>query len=127
MPPSRIFPPVEFCRGTKPNQAANSRPERNSFASATVVAMAVAMNRSNPRNAGQPLTYGVRFVPSQELPLQCCNRRLDLLELRRQHLQYLLRHSRQADVGIVANNGDQLANIAQAPPPHDSHPRPIPP
>src|SRR5262249_27064888 len=28
MPPSRVFPPVEFCRGTKPSQAANSRPER---------------------------------------------------------------------------------------------------
>jgi hypothetical protein len=40
---SRIFPPVEFCRGTKPSQAANSRPERNTFGSATVVAMAVAM------------------------------------------------------------------------------------
>src|SRR5262245_61745593 len=24
MPPSRIFPPVEFCRGTNPSQAANS-------------------------------------------------------------------------------------------------------
>jgi hypothetical protein len=34
MPPSRIFPPVEFCRGTKPSQAANSRPERNTFGSA---------------------------------------------------------------------------------------------
>src|SRR6516164_5644831 len=31
MPPSRVFPPVEFCRGTKPSQAANSRPERNTF------------------------------------------------------------------------------------------------
>jgi hypothetical protein len=43
MPPSRVFPPVEFCRGTKPSQAANSRPERNAFGSATVVAIAVAM------------------------------------------------------------------------------------
>src|SRR5437773_11017878 len=43
MPPSRVFPPVEFCRGTKPSQAANSRPERNTFGSATVVAIAVAM------------------------------------------------------------------------------------
>ena len=29
MPPSRGLLPVEFCRGTKPSQAANSRPERN--------------------------------------------------------------------------------------------------
>ena len=33
----------DAARGTKPSQAANSRPERNTFGSATVVAMAVAM------------------------------------------------------------------------------------
>ena len=43
IPPSRVFPPVEFCRGTRPSQAPNSRPERNTFGSATVVAIAVAM------------------------------------------------------------------------------------
>jgi len=43
IPPSRVFPLVEFCRGTKPSQAANSRPERKTFGSATVVAIAVAI------------------------------------------------------------------------------------
>ena len=51
IPPSRVFPPVEFCRGTKPSQAANSRPERNTFGSATVVAMAVANSARCARNA----------------------------------------------------------------------------
>ena len=59
-------------------------------------------------------------MPDQQLPIQRCNRCLDLLDLICQHPQYLLRHSRQADVGIVANNGDQLAHIAQAPRRHDS-------
>jgi hypothetical protein len=39
---------VEFCRGTKPSQAANSQPERNTFGSATVVAIAVAMMGPSP-------------------------------------------------------------------------------
>src|ERR1700756_3133010 len=43
MPPSRGFPPVEFCRGTSPSQAANSRPLRKPLGSTTVAAMAVAM------------------------------------------------------------------------------------
>src|SRR6266511_4089182 len=44
-------PGDEFCRGTKPSQAANSRPERNTFGSATVVAMAVANSARCARNA----------------------------------------------------------------------------
>src|SRR5437763_11643570 len=48
IPPSRGLPPVEFCRGTKPSQAANSGPERKTFGSATVVAMAVAMSAQSP-------------------------------------------------------------------------------
>src|SRR5215813_1714149 len=39
----RCLPPVEFCRGTRPSQAANSRPLRKPLGSTTVAAMAVAM------------------------------------------------------------------------------------
>src|SRR5262249_18768349 len=42
IPPRRCLPPVEFCRGTKPSQAANSRPLRKPLGSTTVAAMAVA-------------------------------------------------------------------------------------
>src|SRR5262245_45948524 len=42
-PPRRCLPPVEFCRGTRPSQAANSRPLRKPLGSTTVAAMAVAM------------------------------------------------------------------------------------
>src|SRR5215475_15020927 len=43
MPPRRTLPPVEFCRGTRPSQAANSRPLRKALGSTTVAAIAVAM------------------------------------------------------------------------------------
>ena len=43
IPPRRCLPPVEFCRGTKPSQAANSRPLRKPLGSTTVAAMALAM------------------------------------------------------------------------------------
>ena len=60
-------------------------------------------DRADARNARQPLADGVALVPGHELLLDRRNRRLQLLNLCRQHLQYLLRHRRQADVGIVAN------------------------
>jgi transposase len=53
-----------------------------------------------------------RRAPGQQLPLQRSNRRLGLLDLICQHLQYLPRHSRQARITIIADNGDQLAYIA---------------
>src|SRR6185369_11400228 len=43
MPPRRCLPPVEFCRGTRPSQAANSRPLRKPPGSATLAAIALAM------------------------------------------------------------------------------------
>jgi hypothetical protein len=42
MPPSLSLPPVEFCRGTRPIQAARSRPDLNALGSVMVAAIAVA-------------------------------------------------------------------------------------
>jgi hypothetical protein len=39
IPPRRTLPPVEFCRGTRPSQAANSRPLRKPLGSVTVAAI----------------------------------------------------------------------------------------
>src|SRR5262249_15625839 len=76
IPPRRCLPPVEFCRGTRPSQAANSRPLRKPLGSTTVAA----------RNARQALADGVALVPGHELFLDRRNRRLQLLNLCRQHL-----------------------------------------
>jgi hypothetical protein len=40
--PRRSFPPLEFCEGVSPSQAANSRPERNCLGLATNATSAVA-------------------------------------------------------------------------------------
>ena len=42
-PPNGFLPPVEFCGGTRPSQAANSQPLRKPLGSATMAAMAVPM------------------------------------------------------------------------------------
>jgi hypothetical protein len=46
--PKRSLPPLEFCRGIMPSQAANSRPDRNREGSATVAAMALAPMMPTP-------------------------------------------------------------------------------
>src|SRR5262245_60691324 len=84
IPPRRCLPPVEFCRGTRSSQAANSRPLRKPLGSTTVAAMAV--DRADARNARQALADGVALVPGHELLLGRRNRRLQLLNLCRQHL-----------------------------------------
>src|SRR5215472_7211310 len=81
IPPRRCLPPVEFCRGTRPSQAANSRPLRKPLGSTTVAAM-----RADARNARQALADGIALVPGHELLLDRRNRRLQLRNLCRQHL-----------------------------------------
>src|SRR5215831_1752941 len=81
IPPRRCLPPVEFCRGTRPSPAANSRPLRKPLGSTTVAAM-----RADAWNARQALADGIALVPGHELLLDRRNRRLQLLNLCRQHL-----------------------------------------
>src|SRR6185503_7068138 len=83
IPPRRCLPPVEFCRGTRPSQAANSRPLRKPLGSTSVAAMAVAMIGPMP---GTALADGIALVPRHELLLDRRNRRLQLLNLCGQHL-----------------------------------------
>src|SRR6516162_2836836 len=86
IPPRRCLPPVEFCRGTRPSQAANSRPLRKPLGSTTVAAMACGNDRADAWNARQALADGVALVPGHELLLDRRNRRLQLLNLCGQHL-----------------------------------------
>ena len=50
MRPSRVLPPVEYCFGVRPNQAANWRPFLNSCPSATLATMAEALIGPTPLN-----------------------------------------------------------------------------
>src|SRR3954453_19576020 len=48
MPPSRSLPPLEFCFGTRPIQAARSRPVLNTAGSATLATNALASSGPTP-------------------------------------------------------------------------------
>jgi hypothetical protein len=80
------LPPVEFCRGTRPSQAANSRPLRKPLGSVTVAAIAVAMI------GPMPGILASRWLTGS---------------------QHLARQVRQARVALVPDDGDQPADIAQ--------------
>src|SRR4249920_2754803 len=60
MPPNRFLPPVEFCRGTRPSHAANSRPLRNPLGSATIAATCV----DGPRLARDNLACSIAVACS---------------------------------------------------------------
>jgi transketolase len=71
VPSKRSLPPLEFCRGVMPSQAANSRPDRNREGRATVAAMALAPMMPTPGAvAGNTiLPLGVdRFGQSGDIP-----------------------------------------------------------
>jgi hypothetical protein len=52
--PSLSRPPLEFCLGTSPIQAAKSRPERKAFGSATLATSAVANAGPSPDKGVEP-------------------------------------------------------------------------
>src|SRR6516165_3252863 len=90
IPPRRCLPPVEFCRGTRPSQAANSRPLRKPLGSTTVAAMAVAMIGPMPGTLARRWLTGLLLCQA----MSC--------------------FSIAATAASSADNGDQLADVAQA-------------
>jgi len=65
---NRSLPPLEFCRGVFPSQAANSRPDRNREGSRTVAAMLAPVN-ANTRYDRQQTADPALPMPSGEAPL----------------------------------------------------------
>ena len=65
MPSSVVLPPVEFCRGTRPSQAARSRALRNCRPSPIAASSAVAAERPDAGDRHQPsgaiIAGGKRF------------------------------------------------------------------
>lgn len=62
--PIRCLPPDECSFGTSPSQAANCRPERNTFASLMVAASAVAVMKPMPGIVSSRWPGRVRSMPS---------------------------------------------------------------
>src|SRR6185312_1839234 len=93
MPPNRFLPPVEFCRGTRPSHAANSRPLRKPLGSATIAATAVAIMGPMPGIVAKRWLTGLLLCQAITR-----NRCFDLLDLRGEHLQHLARKTRQTSI-----------------------------
>src|SRR5690349_13980059 len=64
--PSLSFPPLEFCRGTRPSHAAKSRPERNMEGSGTCAARA-ALISANARDGFERLGRRALALPGLDL------------------------------------------------------------
>src|SRR5262249_60242441 len=69
-------------------------------------------DRADARNPRRALAEGVALVPGHELLLDRHNRRLQLLNLCRQHLSAWPRQIRQPRVALSADEGEQLADDA---------------
>ena len=57
--PSRSFPPLDDCRGTRPRKAANSRPDLNMDGSVTLATIAVAVIGPMPGMVARRLLAGL--------------------------------------------------------------------
>src|SRR5438045_2258065 len=98
MPPRRCLPPVEFCRGTRPSQAANSRPLRNPLGSATLAAIAVAMIGPMPGIVARRWLTGLLLCQAMSCFSKIRNCGFQLLDLCGEHPQYLASQIRHAPV-----------------------------
>src|SRR5262244_2906376 len=85
IPPRRCLPPVEFCRGTKPSQAANSRPLRKPLGSTTVAARAVAMIGPMPGTLAKRWLTGLLLCQAMSCFSIAATAAYQLLNLGRQH------------------------------------------
>src|SRR6516162_4114404 len=61
IPPRRCLPPVEFCRGTKPSQAANSRPLRVNAVSIFLTCAEVKFPRGQVTVISRPCDQELHF------------------------------------------------------------------
>jgi Tat protein secretion system quality control protein TatD with DNase activity len=95
------LPPVEFCLGTSPSQAANSLPLRNVLGSATVAAMAVAMIGPMPWNGSQSLADWVALMPRENLLLETNDPYLNIFDVVDHYLQHLTGNIRYTPIILV--------------------------
>src|SRR5262249_44817979 len=85
IPPRRCLPPVEFCRGTRPSQAGNSRPLRKPLASANVAARAGAMIGPMPGTLARRWLTGLLLCQAMSCFSIAATAAYQLLNLGRQH------------------------------------------
>src|SRR5215475_3213878 len=114
IPPRRCLPPVEFCRGTRPSQAANSRPLRKPLGSTTVAARAVAMIGPMPGTLARRWLTGLLLCQAMSCFSIAATAASSCSICAASTCRHLVRQIRQPRVALIADNGDQLADVAQA-------------
>ena len=87
MAPSLCLPPVDFCSGVSPSQAAKSRPARKPSGAGTRAVIAVAAIGPMPGIVMQLLRHGVGLVRGVFLTIQLLELLFQGVEHSDQHLQ----------------------------------------
>jgi hypothetical protein len=82
IPPSRSLPPLEFCLGTSPIQAARLRPVLKAFGSATLATSALASSGPHAGNFHQPAADLGRSCARADPPIGLQDLRIHQLQLR---------------------------------------------
>jgi hypothetical protein len=108
------LPPVEFCRGTRPSQAANSRPLRNMLGSATVAATAVALMGPMPGMLAKRWLTGL--VWCQDPRFDGSDPRLEFVNLLGDQPQHLTSHAGHAIVLVIPDDRNQPATLCRPAP-----------
>jgi len=106
--PRRSFPPLECCRGTRPSQAAKSRPRRKVLAAGASAASAVAITGPTPGIVISRLATGSAFA--RYLAVEQGDLRLQRFQPLCDHAQHGTRLSRDVGGGVT-DDLDQLADV----------------
>src|SRR5215472_353295 len=114
IPPRRYLPPVECCRGTRPSQAANSRPLRKPLGSTTVAAMAVAMIGPMPGTLARRWLTGLLLCQAMSCFSIAATAASSCSIWAASTCSTWRAKSGSRASPLIADNGDQLADVAQA-------------
>ena len=106
--PRRSFPPLECCRGTRPSQAAKSRPRRKVLAAGASATSAVAITGPTPGIVISRLATGSAFA--RYLAVEQGDLRLQRFQPLCDHAQHGTRLSRDVGGGVT-DDLDQLADV----------------
>ena len=86
MPPSVCLPPLEFCLGVRPSQAAKSRPDLNTLGSGTLAAITEAIIFPMPGTLSSNRTHLILRMGAGDFLLQIVDRFVEPLKSLGQNL-----------------------------------------